>query len=79
MECGTKTLFMWQNKFLQRKYIPGLQMKADLWFFPAGPGTKEVKAGISQIQGFPDNLVKLSLPGKVKQELAMHLRSWALV
>lgn len=54
-------------------------MKADLWFFPAIPGTEEVKAGISQIQGFLGNLVKLNLPGKVKQKLAMHLRSWGLV
>lgn len=39
------------------------------------PGTEEVKAWIPQIQDFLDNLVKLSLPGKVKQKLAMHLRS----
>lgn len=79
MEFGTKTLFRWQNKFPQGKYIIGLQMKADLWFLPAIPGTEEVKAGISQIQGFLDNLVKLSLPGKVKQKLAMLLKSWAFV
>lgn len=64
MEFFTKTLFRWQNKFLKHRYIPGLQMKANLWFFTAGPGTKEVKPGISQIQGFLDNLVKLSLQEK---------------